>query len=239
MNIALEVRNRIGRFDSGTVIKYSDLTDITDNVLALSKALSRMVKDNKLEKIEKGVFYKPKNSKFGKISPNINEVVKKELEKDGDISGYITGINLYNKLGLTTQISNVIEIATNKRKVPKEIMGTKIKFIQVNLKVDKNNVNLLQILDAIKSIKKIPDSNLNENYKIIKYKISELSQKEQEKIRDIALNYSPITRALLGSILEEISSVDLSILENSLNAFTKFNIDIDNIKNKKRWNIYF
>ncbi len=117
-------------------------------------------------------------------------------------------------------------------------MGTKIKFIQVNLKVDKNNVNLLQILDAIKSIKKIPDSNLNENYKILKYKISELSQKEQEKIRDIALNYSPITRALLGSILEEISSVDLSILENSLNAFTKFNIDIDNIKNKKRWNIY-
>lgn len=239
MNIALEVRNRINSLDYGIVIKYSDLIDITDNVLALSKALSRMVKDNKLEKIEKGVFYKPKNSKFGKISPNINEIVKKELEKDGDISGYITGINLYNKLGLTTQISNVIEIATNKRKVPKEIMGTKIKFIQVNLKVDKNNVNLLQILDAIKSIKKIPDSNLNENYKILKYKISELSQKEQEKIRDIALNYSPITRALLGSILEEISSVDLSILENSLNAFTKFNIDIDNIKNKKRWNIYF
>lgn len=239
MNIALEVRNRINSLDYGIVIKYSDLIDITDNLLALSKALSRMVKDNKLEKIEKGVFYKPKNSKFGKISPNINEIVKKELEKDGDISGYITGINLYNKLGLTTQISNVIEIATNKRKVPKEIMGTKIKFIQVNLKVDKNNVNLLQILDAIKSIKKIPDSNLNENYKILKYKISELSQKEQEKIRDIALNYSPITRALLGSILEEISSVDLSILENSLNAFTKFNIDIDNIKNKKRWNIYF
>lgn len=238
MNIALEVRNRINSLDYGIVIKYSDLIDITDNLLALSKALSRMVKDNKLEKIEKGVFYKPKNSKFGKISPNINEIVKKELEKDGDISGYITGINLYNKLGLTTQISNVIEIATNKRKVPKEIMGTKIKFIQVNLKVDKNNVNLLQILDAIKSIKKIPDSNLNENYKILKYKISELSQKEQEKIRDIALNYSPITRALLGSILEEISSVDLSILENSLNAFTKFNIDIDNIKNKKRWNIY-
>ncbi len=238
MNIALEVRNRINSLDYGIVIKYSDLIDITDNVLALSKALSRMVKDNKLEKIEKGVFYKPKNSKFGKISPNINEIVKKELEKDGDISGYITGINLYNKLGLTTQISNVIEIATNKRKVPKEIMGTKIKFIQVNLKVDKNNVNLLQILDAIKSIKKIPDSNLNENYKILKYKISELSQKEQEKIRDIALNYSPITRALLGSILEEISSVDLSILENSLNAYTKFNIDIDNIKNKKRWNIY-
>ncbi len=238
MNIALEVRNRINSLDYGIVIKYSDLIDITDNLLALSKALSRMVKDNKLEKIEKGVFYKPKNSKFGKISPNINEIVKKELEKDGDISGYITGINLYNKLGLTTQISNVIEIATNKRKVPKEIMGTKIKFIQVNLKVDKNNVNLLRILDAIKSIKKIPDSNLNENYKILKYKISELSQKEQEKIRDIALNYSPITRALLGSILEEISSVDLSILENSLNAFTKFNIDIDNIKNKKRWNIY-
>jgi len=43
MNIALELRKRIEGFNSGLVIKYSDLEDITDNILALSKALSRMV----------------------------------------------------------------------------------------------------------------------------------------------------------------------------------------------------
>ena len=237
MNVALEVRNRINSFDSGILIKYSDLTDITENVLALSKALSRMVKENKLEKIEKGVFYKPKKSKFGRISPSINEVIKKELEKNGEMVGYITGINLYNKLGLTTQISNVIEIGINKRKASKEIMGTKVKFIQVNSKIDKSTVNLLQLLDAMKSIKKIPDSNVNENYKILKYKINELNKFEQEKIINLALDYSPFTRAILGMILEEISSIDLSVLESSLNSFTKFNIEIDNIKNRKRWNI--
>ena len=237
MNVALEVRNRINSFDSGILIKYSDLTDITENVLALSKALSRMVKENKLEKIEKGVFYKPKKSKFGRISPSINEVIKKELEKNGEMVGYITGINLYNKLGLTTQISNVIEIGINKRKASKEVMGTKVKFIQVNSKIDKSTVNLLQLLDAMKSIKKIPDSNVNENYKILKYKINELNKFEQEKIINLALDYSPFTRAILGMILEEISSIDLSVLESSLNSFTKFNIEIDNIKNRKRWNI--
>lgn len=236
MNIALEVRNRIDSFDSGLVIKYSDLTDITDNVLALSKALSRMVKANKLEKIEKGVFYKPKNSKFGKISPNINEIIKKELEKNGQITGYVTGVNLYNKLGLTTQISNVIEIATNKRKVSKEIMGNKVKFIQVNSEITSENIPLLQILDTIKNLKKIPDSNLDENYKILKYKINELSMNNKERIRDLVLNYSPFTRALLGTILEEISSIDLSKLEKSLNSFTTFDLDIE-INNKKRWNI--
>ncbi len=237
MSIALEVRNRINSFDYGAIIKYGDLIDITDNVMALSKALSRMVQDNKLEKVEKGVFYKPKVSKFGKVGPNINEIINKELEKDGKIVGYITGVNLYNKLGLTTQISNEIEIATNKRKTPKEIFGKKIRFIKVDSQISKNTVELLQILDAIKNIKKIPDGNLNENYVILKERVGNLTKEVQAKIKDLALDYSPFTRALIGSILEDVSKVDLSILENSLNPFTKFNINISEIKNKKRWNI--
>ena len=237
MNIALEVRNRINKFDEGLLIKYSDLNDITDNILALSKALSRMVKDKQLEKIEKGIFYKPKLSRFGKINPNLNEIIKKELEKDNEIVGYVTGVNLFNKLGLTTQISNVIEIATNKRKVPKEIMGNKIKFVQTSSKINKENIELLQLLDAIKNIKKIPDGNIEDSYKVLKYRINELNQNKQEKIRDLSLDYSPLTRAILGSILEEISIIELSLLEKSLNPFTKFNLDIVNIKNRKRWNI--
>lgn len=236
MNIALELRNRIEGFNPGLVIKYSDLEDITDNAIALSKALSRMVKANKLEKIEKGVFYKPKLSKFGKINPSINEIIKKECEKNGETIAYITGVNLYNKLGLTTQISNVIEIASNKRKPTKDIMGNKIKFIQTNSTIDTNSIPLLQVLDALKNIKKIPDGNLKESYEILTYKINELSFEDKEKIRDLALDYSPFTRAIVGTILEEVSSINLYKLEKSLNSFTSFDLNIE-IKNKKRWNI--
>lgn len=236
MNIALELRNRIDGFNPGLVIKYSDLEDISDNAIALSKALSRMVKANKLEKIEKGVFYKPKLSKFGKINPSINEIIKKECEKNSEIVAYITGINLYNKLGLTTQISNVIELASNKRKPIKEIMGNKIKFIQTNSTINTSNIPLLQVLDAIKNIKKIPDGNLKESYEILTYKINELSFEDKEKIRDLALDYSPFTRAMVGTILEEVSNINLSKLEKSLNSFTTFDLNIE-IKNKKRWNI--
>ena len=89
MNIALEVRNRINKFDEGLLIKYSDLNDITDNILALSKALSRMVKDKQLEKIEKGIFYKPKLSRFGKINPNLN-YLKKIYTQNGNFIGIET-----------------------------------------------------------------------------------------------------------------------------------------------------
>lgn len=236
MNIALELRNRIDGFNPGLVIKYSDLEDITDNAIALSKALSRMVKANKLEKIEKGVFYKPKLSKFGKINPSINEIIKKECEKNGEIIAYITGVNLYNKLGLTTQISNVIELASNKRKPTKEIIGNKIKFIQTNSTISISVIPLLQILDALKNIKKIPDGNLKESYEILKYKINELNFDDKEKITDLALDYSPFTRAIVGTILEEVSNINLYKLEKSLNSFTSFDLDIE-IKNKKRWNI--
>lgn len=236
MNIALELRNRIDGFNPGLVIKYSDLEDISDNAIALSKALSRMVKANKLEKIEKGVFYKPKLSKFGKINPSINEIIKKECEKNSEIVAYITGVNLYNKLGLTTQISNVIELASNKRKPIKEIMGNKIKFVQTNSTINTSNIPLLQVLDAIKNIKKIPDGNLKESYEILTYKINELSFEDKEKIRDLSLDYSPFTRAIVGTILEEVSNINLSKLERSLNSFTTFDLNIE-IKNKKRWNI--
>ena len=47
-------------------------------------------------------------------------VVKDLLEEDNRIIGYITGVSVYNKLGLTTQVSNTILIGTNIIRKPKK-----------------------------------------------------------------------------------------------------------------------
>lgn len=237
MKVATEVRKKIAKIEEGTIFKYKDLEQQFKNNLALAKILSRLVKENKIERVEKGIFYKTKKTRFGNLNPNTIEIIKKELEVGKEIKGYITGGFIYNKLGLTTQIPNIIEVAVKKRKPLKTINGNKIKYIQTALPIKKENIKYLQLLDTIKNIKKIPDSNINESYKILKNNVIKLSEKEKEKFLKLSMEYSPMTRALTGSLLEESSNLKLDRLENSLNKFTRFDIKINLIKNKKRWSI--
>jgi len=237
MKVATEVRKKIEKIEEGTIFKYQDLDKQFQNNLALAKILSRLVKEHKIERIQKGVFYKTKKTRFGNLNPNTIEIIKKELEENNETRGYITGGLIYNKLGLTTQIPNTIEVATNKRKPIKTINGDKVKYIQTMVPIKKENIQFLQLLDTIKNIKKIPDSNIDESYKILKKNIENLNKNEKIKLLNLAVNYSPMTRALTGALLEDSSNLNLNKLENSLNKFTKFDIKINSIKNKKRWNI--
>lgn len=235
MKVATQVREYVDKLSEGTVFKYEDLSKISDNKIAIAKILSRLIAENKISRVKKGIFYKAKKSRFGILNPEIEEVIKAEVKKDKKITGYISGGLIYNKLGLTTQIPNVVEVIVEKRKPPRVISGIKIKYIQRAVKINKQNIEYLQLLDAMKDIKKIPDSKVDESYKILREKVIELENKK--KLLDLALEYTPQTRALAGAILSEVSDLDLSKIENSLNKLTKFMLDIKEVKDKKRWHI--
>lgn len=75
--------------------------------------LGRMVNEGVLRKAGKGRFYRPKTSIFGEVMPSQEEIVK-DLLWDGDTpTGYITGYSRWNEMGLTTQISGIIQIGIN------------------------------------------------------------------------------------------------------------------------------
>lgn len=63
-----------------------------------------------IAKWSKGKFYKPRQTVFGRLEPAQEEVIRDLLERNGETIGYLTGLSIYNRLGLTTQISNVIQI---------------------------------------------------------------------------------------------------------------------------------
>jgi hypothetical protein len=75
--------------------------------------LNRLVISGKIVKLSKGKFYKPETTVFGILQPDQAQVVKDLLEKNGKITGYLTGYSIYNQLGLTTQVSNTIQIGKN------------------------------------------------------------------------------------------------------------------------------
>lgn len=231
------VVEKIENIEPGRVFNYYDFSDITDNYIALAKALSRLTKSEQIKKIEKGMFYKPRKSRFGEIKPKPEEIIKKELKPEKKIIAYITGVNMYNKLGFTTQISTVIEIAVKTRRNPKEIMGIKIKYVEQKAEIKEENITLLKYLDILKNIKNIPDSDINESYELIKKYISALNEKEKRKMINYSFNYSAQTRALLGKILNEITDLDLKELKDSLKPLTRFKLGLTDEKYNKRWQI--
>ena len=69
--------------------------------------------------------------------------------------GYLSGIRFANQLGITTQVSSVYEIYTNK--ATKDYRETRMANIKVILrkpyvKVDEKNASVLQFLDLIKEV---------------------------------------------------------------------------------------
>lgn len=193
---------------------------------AIIKTLNRLVSKGKIVKISKGRFYKPEETNFGQLKPDVYQIVKDLLEKDGKVIGYLTGYSILNKFGLTTQVSNLIQIGRKTYRQSLKRGDYKISFIVQKNTITKENIIFLQMLDVLKLIKKIPDTPTKEILERIKEEIEKLNQEEQEILIKLSLKYPPYVRALLGALLEELNKKGLvNILRESLNPITSYKID--------------
>ena len=225
MNIAEYIGNRIDRLPKGYVFTYADFIADNNKIEAVIKALNRMVASGKIAKLSKGKYYKPERTPFGNLQPRQSQVVKDLLEENGKISGYITGYSIYNQLGLTTQVSNTIQIGKNEVRPGFKRDRYSISFIKQKNIITKENITLLQLLDAIRYIKKIPDANTEASCKRFLAIIKNLSETEISSLVRLALKYPPATRALLGALLEELQNDKATEpLFKSLNPITKYKL---------------
>ncbi len=229
----------IDRFPKGFVFTYSDFNREVSQKQALIKALNRMVLSGKIAKLSKGKYYKPETTPFGDLLPNQKQVVKDLLEEKGKINGYLTGYSIYNQLGLTTQVSNTIQIGKNEIRPSFKRDRYTIDFIKQKNNITKDNVPLLQILDAIRYVKKIPDTNTTNSCIRFIDILRQLKEKDFLLIMRLAIKYPPATRALLGAILDELKSTKTETLYNSLNPITKYKLAgaFSVLSAAEKWNI--
>jgi len=113
LKVTKYIRNTIDRLPKGHVFTYDDFDIDMNKKEAIIKALNRMANSGKIEKLSKGKYFKPEKTPFGTLQPNQEQIVKDLISEDGKIVGYLTGYSIYNKLGLTTQVSNIIQIGKN------------------------------------------------------------------------------------------------------------------------------
>lgn len=234
------IKTKIDRLPKGYVFTYNDFLSDLNNKEAVIKALNRMAIAGKIDKLSKGKFYKPENTVFGKLQPSQEQIVKDLLESDGKAIGYLTGYSIFNQLGLTTQISNTIQIAKNDTRPTFNREYYTIAFIKQKNTITKENIPLLQILDVIRYIKKIPDSNTIQVCKRMLSILQTLTIEDKSTLVRLAQKYTPATRALLGALLEELGDSTLTMaLKKSLNPITQYKLsDISKaISNAEKWNI--
>ncbi len=224
MKISDYIASAIDRLPKGYIFTYADFNTEVSQKEAVIKALNRMVASDKIAKLSKGKYYKPENTPFGNLQPNKTQIVKDLLEDNGKLIGYLTGLSIYNQLGLTTQVSYTIQIGKNQIRPNFKRERYMIAFVKQKNTITKENIPLLQLLDSIRYIKKIPDNNIEASCKRFLAIIKNFTDKEINTLVRLALKYPPATRALLGALLEQLRQDKTTVpLFKSLNPITKYN----------------
>lgn len=240
MKTTYYISNTIDRLPKGYVFTYEYFIDAVNKKEAVIKALNRMAVSGKIAKLSKGKYYKPEQTVFGELQPNQYQIVKDLLENDRKTIGYLTGYSIYNQLGLTTQVSNTIQIGKNEIRPAVKRAQYKIKFVKQKNTITKDNIPFLQLLDAMRYIKNIPDASVASAAKRLLAILKNLTEKGKTTMVRLAMKYPPATRALLGALLDELKNESLTQpLFKSLNPITTYKLGgIDKLlSTTTKWNI--
>ena len=103
----------IENFKNGDPIFLSELPGESKDYLR--QEMKKLVDEGKLERLYNGVYYLSYITILGtkgKISID-KYIEKKYLKTDGKVSGYITGLQMANKYGFTTQNPACYEVCSN------------------------------------------------------------------------------------------------------------------------------
>ena len=217
----------VNSFRTDYVFTYRDLGLPPESSCNVIRKLNRMADNGIINRLSKGRFYKPRQTMFGSLKPSQEEVVKDLLVKDGKIIGYLTGISIFGQLGLTSQISNIIEIGINGKKNKTRRGMFSIRFVQQGNMITKSNIPLLQLLDSIKNIKRIPDTTPDDSYKRIKEIIKALEEKSIDLLIKLSIKYNPMTRAVTAAIIDDLYGEEKArILRDTLNPITTYKVGL-------------
>jgi len=240
MNIAKKIEKNIDNIESGKAFTYKDLDIKKEEYSAASKAIERLIKKGIIKRFSTGVFYKSKQTIFGELSPDEEEIITPYLFKNEKRIAYITGLLLYNNMGLTTQIPKEISVASNKKRIYISKGNIKAKAVKSYVEVTNENYKLLEFLDALKDLKKIPDLNKKSTISILTNKILELNDTHLKELIEIAIEYPPRVRAFLGALLENVAkNKNTKSLDDSLNPLSEYELGItkDILPTAEKWNI--
>lgn len=122
------IKQRVEAAPAGTIFITSDFADVA-TVPAINVALSRMTNDDKLRRVMRGVYEKPRfNELLGElVAPNIEQVAH-AIARNFNWSIAPAGDTALNLLGLSSQVPAVWQFVSDGPYKEYVCRGVKIKF---------------------------------------------------------------------------------------------------------------
>ena len=126
---------------------------------SVRQEMKKLTDEGKIERLYNGVYYRSYTTILGtKGKVSVDKFVqKKYLNANGETSGYITGIQLANMFGFTTQNPSCYEVCSNEASTKQrkfDIDGRQIIVYKPVTDISKGNKGTLQFLDLMSTIDK-------------------------------------------------------------------------------------
>lgn len=172
------------------------------------KTLERMCKKGFLVHLTKGLYYRPKNTRFGTVPISEKDIVDHYIK---DNQGIVVGYRLYNQKGLTTQISKRVEILSSAVPGKKKNIHN-VYVMNINISLTPETIPIIETLEILQNYKSIEDIN---NTALAAYMKEFAIEYSDEATVYVLKNrkYKKSTIAFLESFLNHFQ------VKNSLNQF--------------------
>lgn len=201
---------------------------------AVAQALSRLFRLGIIQRLGKGLYYKPRQTAFGSSKPNPSQLLSLPIFGKGIFPAGCAAANL---LGFSTQHAAKLEVATNGLSLPRLLVG-KETIIHTRRpeswqELSDKDAAILDFLRQRGSFSEFsPEETVN---RLLKH----LDEDERFKhLLKIAISEPPRVRAILGAIGQELgySETQLIDLRKSLNSLSKFDFGhLIALKYSKQW----
>jgi hypothetical protein len=202
--------------------RLADFRDLP--ISAVIQALSRLAQQGKIERLSKGVYYRPRHTAFGKSKPNPAQI-RELVPKNSTV--FPSGIAAANLLGFTTQNAARSEVATNALSLPRKLVGddTVIHSRRPQAWSELSETDAA-ILDFLRRSGRTSGLSPEETVRRL---LSLFSEKGRyERLIKIADTEPPRVRAMLGAIGEQLlpGRPALDHLRSSLNPVSRFDFGL-------------
>jgi hypothetical protein len=191
---------------------------------AVAQALSRLTRKGMIERLSKGVYYRNRETSFGKSRPN-PAAMQMLAAKQANV--YPSGIAAANLLGFTTQTGAHGEVATSSLSLPRKLIGndtvihTRRPEAWANL--SETDAALLDFLrQRAKSSELSPEDTICRTMELM------AERGRFARLSKVADSEPPRVRAMLGAIGQQLGKNPAALrrLRDSLNPFSRFDFGI-------------
>ena len=233
--------NHLQKLKPGSLVRYGDFSSLGIAPGTVAVNLSRLRQAGVVQQVTKGIYRLPLQSRFGPVPVSEQQALEVLLQAPNkQLRGYPTGVAAFNRMGLTTQVAQEIRIATSRPGRPKKVGNVRVRFVRSRGDVKLEEVRLCQLLDALRQIKRLPDTSPATALLRLREQVKRLLPADKTALVRLAQGYNPATRALLGALLEGLEGAKLiSQLKSSLNPLTTYKLGLSEqaLPNRTVWKI--